>query len=166
MLDNKTILITGGTGSFGTELVKTLLRDHNLGKIIVYSRDEYKQAIMAQAMPDDRLRFFIGDVRDLNRLNMAMREVDLVVHAAAMKHVPIAEYNPMECVKTNVVGAENVVQAAIANRVSKVVALSTDKACNPVNLYGATKLASDKIFVASNNLSGNTGTKFAVVRYG
>ncbi|QOZ78430.1 UDP-N-acetylglucosamine 4,6-dehydratase (inverting) [Bradyrhizobium sp. CCBAU 53351] len=168
MLDKKAILITGGTGSFGTELVKVLLRDHDLGKIIVYSRDEYKQAMMAQAIPDPggRLRFFIGDVRDLDRLKMAMREVDLVVHAAAMKHVPIAEYNPMECIKTNIMGAENVVQAAIANRVAKVVALSTDKACNPVNLYGATKLASDKIFVASNNLSGNTGTKFAVVRYG
>lgn len=168
MLGKKAILITGGTGSFGTELVKVLLRDHDLGKIIVYSRDEYKQAMMAQTIPDPdgRLRFFIGDVRDLDRLRMAMREVDLVVHAAAMKHVPIAEYNPMECIKTNVIGAENVVQAAIANRVPKVIALSTDKACNPVNLYGASKLASDKIFVASNNLSGNTGTKFAVVRYG
>jgi UDP-N-acetylglucosamine 4,6-dehydratase len=166
MLHQKSILITGGTGSFGTELVKVLLRDHDLRKIIIYSRDEYKQAMMAQALPDDRLRFFIGDVRDLDRLKMAMREVDLVVHAAAMKHVPIAEYNPMECVKTNIMGAENVVQAAISNRVPKVVALSTDKACNPVNLYGASKLASDKIFVASNNLSGSSGTRFAVVRYG
>jgi UDP-N-acetylglucosamine 4,6-dehydratase len=166
MLHQKSILITGGTGSFGTELVKVLLRDHDLRKIIVYSRDEYKQAMMAQSLPDSRLRFFVGDVRDLDRLKMAMREVDLVVHAAAMKHVPIAEYNPMECVKTNVMGAENVVQAAISNRVPKVIALSTDKACNPINLYGATKLASDKIFIASNNLSGNTGTRFAVVRYG
>jgi UDP-N-acetylglucosamine 4,6-dehydratase/5-epimerase len=166
MLHQKAILITGGTGSFGTELVRVLLRDHNPRKIIVYSRDEYKQAMMAQSLPDTRLRFFIGDVRDLARLEMAMREVDLVVHAAAMKHVPIAEYNPMECVKTNVMGAENVVQAAIKNRVPKVIALSTDKACNPINLYGATKLASDKIFIASNNLSGNTGTRFAVVRYG
>jgi UDP-N-acetylglucosamine 4,6-dehydratase/5-epimerase len=166
MLQQKSILITGGTGSFGTELVKVLLRDHDLKKIIIYSRDEYKQAMMAQSLPDSRLRFFIGDVRDLARLTMAMREVDLVVHAAAMKHVPIAEYNPMECVKTNIMGAENVVQAAISNRVPKVIALSTDKACNPVNLYGATKLASDKIFVASNNLSGSTGTRFAVVRYG
>jgi UDP-N-acetylglucosamine 4,6-dehydratase len=166
MLRQKAILITGGTGSFGTELVKLLLKDHDLRKIIVFSRDEYKQAMMAQAMPDSRLRFFIGDVRDLDRLTMAMREVDMVVHAAAMKHVPIAEYNPMECVKTNVIGAENVVEAAIRNRVPKVIALSTDKACNPINLYGATKLASDKIFIASNNLSGNTGTRFAVVRYG
>ena len=166
MLQQKSILITGGTGSFGTELVKVLLRDHDLKKIIIYSRDEYKQAMMAQSLTDDRLRFFIGDVRDLDRLTMAMREVDVVVHAAAMKHVPIAEYNPMECVKTNIMGAENVVQAAISNRVPKVIALSTDKACNPVNLYGATKLASDKIFVASNNLSGSTGTRFAVVRYG
>jgi UDP-N-acetylglucosamine 4,6-dehydratase len=166
MLRQKSILITGGTGSFGTELVKVLLRDHDLRKIIIYSRDEYKQAMMAQALPDSRLRFFIGDVRDLERLTMAMREVDVVVHAAAMKHVPIAEYNPMECVKTNIMGAENVVQAAIRNRVPKVIALSTDKACNPVNLYGATKLASDKIFVASNNLSGSIGTRFAVVRYG
>ncbi|MFO1109721.1 MAG: UDP-N-acetylglucosamine 4,6-dehydratase (inverting) [Bradyrhizobium sp.] len=166
MLQQKSILITGGTGSFGTELVKVLLRDHDLRKIIIYSRDEYKQAMMAQALPDSRLRFFIGDVRDLERLTMAMREVDVVVHAAAMKHVPIAEYNPMECVKTNIMGAENVVQAAISNRVPKVIALSTDKACNPANLYGATKLASDKIFVASNNLSGTTGTRFAVVRYG
>jgi UDP-N-acetylglucosamine 4,6-dehydratase len=166
MLHQNSILITGGTGSFGTELVKALLRDHDLAKIIVYSRDEYKQAMMAQAMPNDRLRFFIGDVRDLARLTMAMREVDLVVHAAAMKHVPIAEYNPMECVKTNIMGAENVVQAAIRNRVPRVIALSTDKACNPINLYGASKLASDKIFIASNNLSGNTGTRFAVVRYG
>src|SRR4051794_28651820 len=120
MLHQKAILITGGTGSFGTELVRGLLRDHNPRKIIVYSRDEYKQAMMAQSLPDTRLRFFIGDVRDLARLEMAMREVDLVVHAAAMKHVPIAEYNPMECVKTNVMGAENVVQAAIKNRVPKV----------------------------------------------
>jgi UDP-N-acetylglucosamine 4,6-dehydratase/5-epimerase len=166
MLRQKSVLITGGTGSFGSELVRVLLRDHDLRRIIIYSRDEYKQAMMAQSLRDDRLRYFIGDVRDLERLKMAMREVDLVVHAAAMKHVPIAEYNPMECVKTNVMGAENVVQAAIANRVPKVVALSTDKACNPINLYGATKLASDKIFVASNNLSGSVGTQFAVVRYG
>jgi UDP-N-acetylglucosamine 4,6-dehydratase len=166
MLRQKSILITGGTGSFGSELAKVLLRDHDPRKIIIYSRDEYKQAMMAQSLPDSRLRFFIGDVRDLERLKMAMREVDLVVHAAAMKHVPIAEYNPMECVKTNIMGAENVVQAAISNRVPKVIALSTDKACNPINLYGATKLASDKIFVASNNLSGTTGTRFAVVRYG
>jgi len=166
MLHQRSILITGGTGSFGTELVKVLLRDHDLRKIIIYSRDEYKQAMMAQSLSDGRLRFFIGDVRDLDRLTMAMREVDLIVHAAAMKHVPIAEYNPMECVKTNIMGAENVVQAAIRNRVPKVIALSTDKACNPVSLYGASKLASDKIFIASNNLSGNSGTRFAVVRYG
>src|SRR5215813_8032226 len=165
MLRQKSILITGGTGSFGTELVKILLRNHDLRKIIIYSRDEYKQAMMAQATTDSRLRFFIGDVRDLDRLKMAMREVDLVVHAAAMKHVPIAEYNPMECVKTNIMGAENVVQAAISNRVPRVVALSTDKACNPVNLYGASKLASDKIFCAAEAMAGDAGTRFSVVRY-
>ena len=165
-IDNKTILVTGGTGSFGQQFVRFVLKNHNPAKIIVYSRDEYKQAMMAQIETDPRLRFFIGDVRDLSRLSMAMRDVDVVIHAAAMKHVPIAEYNPMECVKTNVLGAENVVQAAIDNRVPWVLALSTDKACSPINLYGATKLASDKIFIASNNLSGKLETRFAVVRYG
>ncbi|MCB1547774.1 MAG: UDP-N-acetylglucosamine 4,6-dehydratase (inverting) [Hyphomicrobiaceae bacterium] len=166
MIDGSTILVTGGSGSFGTRFVELVLKHYNPRKVIIYSRDEYKQFVLAQRLSDPRLRFFIGDVRDLPRLRMAMREVDIVVHAAAMKHVPIAEYNPMECVKTNVLGAENVVDAAIGCGVKRVVALSTDKACNPVNLYGATKLASDKIFIASNNLSGSIGTRFAVVRYG
>lgn len=166
MIDGKTVLVTGGSGSFGRRFAEIALKMHNPAKVIVYSRDEYKQFVMAQDLADPRLRFFIGDVRDLQRLNMAMRGVDVVIHAAAMKHVPIAEYNPMECVKTNVLGAENVVEAAIANQVSRVVALSTDKACNPVNLYGATKLASDKIFIASNNLAGKAATRFCVVRYG
>lgn len=166
MIDGKTVLVTGGSGSFGTRFTEHALRHHKPKKLIVYSRDEYKQYLMAERIRDPRLRFFIGDVRDLQRLRMAMREVDIVIHAAAMKHVPIAEYNPMECVKTNIVGAENIVEAAIGCGVERVVALSTDKACNPVNLYGATKLASDKIFVASNSLSGNVGTKFSVVRYG
>jgi len=166
MLDGKTVLVTGGSGSFGTKFIEYVLRKSAVRKVIIYSRDEYKQFLMAETYRDSRLRFFIGDVRDLQRLRMAMREVDIVIHAAAMKHVPIAEYNPMECVKTNVMGAENVVEAAIGCGVQHVVALSTDKACNPINLYGATKLASDKVFIASNNLSGNVGTKFSVVRYG
>ncbi len=166
MIDGKTILITGGSGSFGTRFVELVLAEYNPKKLIIYSRDEYKQFVLAQKLTDPRLRFFIGDVRDLPRLRMAMREVDIVIHAAALKHVPIAEYNPMECVKTNIMGAENVVDAAISCGVERVIALSTDKACNPVNLYGATKLASDKILVASNNLSGTIGTRFSVVRYG
>ncbi len=163
---DKVILVTGGTGSFGKKFTERVLRDFNPRKLIIYSRDEFKQFEMAQRFPDDRVRFFIGDVRDRERLEVAMRDVDIVVHAAAMKHVPIAEYNPMECVKTNIDGAQNVVFAALRTKVRKVIALSTDKACNPVNLYGATKLASDKIFVASNNLSGPQGARFAVVRYG
>ena len=165
-LDNKVVLVTGGTGSFGKMFVRRLLQDYNPRKVIVYSRDEFKQFEMAQTVTDRRVRFFIGDVRDRDRLEVAMRDVDVVIHAAALKHVPIAEYNPMECVKTNVDGAQNVVFAALRTNVKKVVALSTDKACNPINLYGATKLASDKIFVASNNLSGANGARFAVVRYG
>ena len=165
-VEGKTILVTGGSGSFGRRFAERTLRLHNPGKLIVFSRDEYKQFVMAQELTDPRLRFFIGDVRDLQRLRMAMRDVDIVVHAAALKHVPIAEYNPMECVKTNVIGADNIVQAAIGAGVQRVIALSTDKACNPINLYGATKLASDKIFVASNNLAGTVGTRFSVVRYG
>jgi len=168
-LDGATILITGGTGSFGHEFVRAVLERYSPRRLIVYSRDELKQYEMAQRFPVERhaaMRFFIGDVRDFSRLSMAMREVDFVIHAAAMKHVPIAEYNPMECINTNVHGAENVVRAALANDVKKVVALSTDKAANPINLYGASKLASDKIFVAANNLSGAGGTQFAVVRYG
>jgi UDP-N-acetylglucosamine 4,6-dehydratase len=168
-LDGKTLLVTGGTGSFGKQFIRTVLDNYKVAKIIVFSRDELKQYEMAQDFPDSKypaLRFFIGDVRDRDRLVMAMRGVDYVIHAAAMKHVPIAEYNPMECVRTNIMGAENVVMAAIQAGVKKVVALSTDKAANPINLYGATKLASDKIFCAANNLSGHNGTRFSVVRYG
>ncbi len=165
-IDGKVILITGGTGSFGKHFTARVLRDYNPKKVIIYSRDEFKQFEMAQKFTDPRVRFFIGDVRDRDRLEIAMRDVDVIIHAAAMKHVPIAEYNPMECVKTNVDGAQNVVMASLRTGVKKVVALSTDKASNPINLYGATKLASDKIFIASNNLSGATGAKFSVVRYG
>ena len=162
------VLITGGTGSFGQQFVRTVLRHFDDIRLVVLSRDEHKQYDMAQDIgPDHRkVRFFIGDVRDGDRLKMAMRDIDYVIHAAALKHVPTAEYNPFECIQTNVIGAEQVVQAAIANGVKKVIALSTDKAANPVNLYGASKLASDKIFVAANSLSGKNGTRFAVVRYG
>jgi len=166
MFDNKTILITGGTGSFGKAFVKYLLNRHSPKRLIVYSRDELKQFEMKQLFSDPCMRYFIGDVRDKERLIKATKGVDLIVHAAALKHVPVAEYNPMECIKTNVMGASNVVDAAIENKVEKVVALSTDKAANPVNLYGASKLASDKIFSAANNLSGENGTRFSVVRYG
>jgi UDP-N-acetylglucosamine 4,6-dehydratase/5-epimerase len=169
----KTVLITGGTGSFGRKMVQTLLRDFDPKKVIILSRDELKQYEMRgeleEMFPADklsRLRFFLGDVRDRNRLELAFRSVDIVIHAAALKQVPAAEYNPSECIATNISGAENVVAACLSNRVQRVVALSTDKACSPVNLYGATKLASDKIFVAANNLSGDIGTRFCVVRYG
>ena len=168
-LSDKTVLVTGGTGSFGRHFVKTVLASHNPKRLIVFSRDEAKQHDMAQdftAEEKEVLRFFIGDVRDRDRLEMAMREIDVVIHAAALKQVPAAEYNPFECIKTNVHGAENVVQAAIRTGVKQVVALSTDKAASPINLYGASKLASDKIFVAANNLSGSVGTRFSVVRYG
>lgn len=163
------VLITGGTGSFGRALIKELLKNNYCRRIVVYSRDENKQYQM-QLHPDykdkDKIRYFIGDIRDVRRLEMAMQEVDIVVHAAALKHVPAAEYNPFECIHTNVLGAENVVQAALRTQVKKVIALSTDKAASPLNLYGASKLASDKIFVAANNLSGKNGARFAVVRYG
>ncbi|MCB9989388.1 MAG: UDP-N-acetylglucosamine 4,6-dehydratase (inverting) [Rhodospirillales bacterium] len=168
-LEDKVILVTGGTGSFGQHFVRTVLERYNPRKIIIFSRDELKQYEMAARFPESEypsIRFFIGDVRDYERLRLAMREVDIVVHAAALKHVPIAEYNPMECIRTNVDGAENVVKAALDCGVEKVIALSTDKAANPINLYGASKLASDKIFVAANNLSGTIGTRFSVVRYG
>ena len=166
-LDNKSILITGGTGSFGHRYVSTLIKQFNLKRLVIYSRDELKQYEMAQKIYKHRnlLRFFIGDVRDKDRLKEAMRGIDIVIHAAALKQVPAAEYNPMECIKTNIHGAENVIQAALDNDVEKVIALSTDKAANPINLYGATKLASDKLFVAANNMSGGR-TKFSVVRYG
>ncbi|MDR3491482.1 MAG: UDP-N-acetylglucosamine 4,6-dehydratase (inverting) [Gammaproteobacteria bacterium] len=166
MFNNKTILITGGTGSFGTECVKTLLNQYKPKKIIIYSRDELKQYEMQQVFHDQCMRYFLGDVRDATRLKQVMRGVDYVIHAAALKQVPAAEYNPMECIKTNVIGAQNVIRAALANGVEKVVALSTDKAVNPINLYGASKLASDKLFIAANNIAGGHKTLFSVVRYG
>ncbi|MEV9594211.1 UDP-N-acetylglucosamine 4,6-dehydratase (inverting) [Aliarcobacter butzleri] len=166
MFKGKNILITGGTGSFGKKYTKILLEKYTPNKIIIYSRDELKQYEMAQEYNDKCMRYFIGDVRDEARLKKATKDVDFIIHAAALKHVPIAEYNPMECIKTNINGAQNVIDAAIENGVSKVIALSTDKAANPVNLYGATKLASDKLFVAANNLVGTQDTKFSVVRYG
>ncbi|MCE2787647.1 MAG: UDP-N-acetylglucosamine 4,6-dehydratase (inverting) [Sphingobacteriales bacterium] len=169
-LNNKNILITGGTGSLGKELTKTILnRWPGVKRLIIYSRDEQKQFQMAQEYPDHKykcIRYFIGDVRDLERLKRAFTQVDYVIHAAAMKHVHIAEYNPDECVKTNVGGAENVIKAALESSVTKVVALSTDKACAPVNLYGATKLTSDKLFIAANNIKGYKDITFSVVRYG
>ncbi|WP_428026168.1 UDP-N-acetylglucosamine 4,6-dehydratase (inverting) [Arcobacter sp.] len=166
MFNDKNILITGGTGSFGKKFTQMILKRYKPNKIIIYSRDELKQYEMSQDYNDKCMRYFIGDVRDANRLKKAMSEVDYVIHAAALKHVPIAEYNPMECIKTNIDGAQNVIDAAIENRVKKVIALSTDKAANPVNLYGATKLVSDKLFVAANNLVGKRDISFSVVRYG
>ncbi|MCD6732498.1 MAG: UDP-N-acetylglucosamine 4,6-dehydratase (inverting) [Burkholderiaceae bacterium] len=166
MLDGKSILITGGTGSFGKQYVKTILARYRPRRIVVFSRDELKQFEMQQEYDAPEMRYFIGDVRDGERLRQAMRGVDVVIHAAALKQVPAAEYNPMECIKTNVHGAENVILAAIENEVERVIALSTDKAANPINLYGATKLASDKLFVAANNMAGGHRTRFAVVRYG
>jgi UDP-N-acetylglucosamine 4,6-dehydratase len=168
LFDGKSVLVTGGTGSFGRRFIRNVLARSSAQRVIVYSRDEFKQYEMQQELAADAatMRFFIGDVRDLNRLNMATREVDIIVHAAALKHVTAAEYNPLECIRTNINGAENVVQAALQNGIEKVLALSTDKAANPINLYGATKLASDKIFIAANNMSGKVGTRFSVVRYG
>ena len=172
-LDGKVILVTGGTGSFGRRFIETVLTRAKPRKLIVYSRDELKQHEMQIDLAEKfdpetmaRMRFFLGDVRDRERLQLAVRGVDILIHAAALKQVPAAEYNPSECINTNIMGAENVVWACLNNRVKQVVALSTDKACNPVNLYGATKLASDKTFVAANNLSGDIGTRFSVVRYG
>jgi UDP-N-acetylglucosamine 4,6-dehydratase len=172
-LDDKAILVTGGTGSFGKRFIETVLTRYSPRKLIVYSRDELKQSEMQTELREKfsaetvgKMRFFIGDVRDRARLTLALRGVDIVIHAAALKQVPAAEYNPSECIATNVMGAENVVWACLSNRVRQVIALSTDKACNPINLYGATKLASDKVFVAANNLSGDIGTRFSVVRYG
>jgi len=167
MFNGKSILITGGTGSFGHKFVSTLLERYDIKRLVIYSRDELKQFEMQSKFYDfrDRLRFFIGDVRDGARLVEAMRGIDFVIHAAALKQVPAAEYNPMECIKTNIHGAENVIHAALMNNVEKVIALSTDKAACPINLYGATKLASDKLFVAANNMSGGR-TIFSVVRYG
>ena len=168
-LNGASIMVTGGTGSFGKAFISSVLDKFNPKKLIVFSRDELKQSEMMERFPSTKypsMRYFIGDIRDIDRLKMAMREVNYVVHAAALKQVPAAEYNPMECIKTNVMGAENIVMAAIDSGVSRVIALSTDKAANPINLYGASKLASDKIFVAANNLSGQGGTRFSVVRYG
>lgn len=168
-LNDKTILVTGGTGSFGQQFISTVLENFDMRRCIVFSRDEQKHYDMSQTFPVERypcMRYFIGDVRDVDRLELAMRDVDYVVHAAAMKHVPLAEYNPFECVMTNIHGAENVVKAALRKGVKRVIALSTDKAANPINLYGATKLAADKIFIAANNLAGAGGTEFSVVRYG
>lgn len=166
MFNNRTILITGGTGSFGKKCVKMLLDKYSPAKVIIYSRDELKQFEMSQVFNQPCMRYFIGDVRDAGRIKRAMNGVDYVIHAAALKQVPAAEYNPMECIKTNVLGAQNVIDAAIANNVKKVIALSTDKAANPVNLYGATKLCSDKLFTAANNIVGKGETRFSVVRYG
>ena len=164
-LKNKTIMITGGTGSFGQMCTKLLLKQ-NIKKIIIYSRDELKQFEMSNKFNSPKLRFFLGDVRDRQRLELATKEVDIIIHAAALKQVPAAEYNPMESIKTNIYGAENVISASIENNVKKIIALATDKAANPVNLYGATKLCSDKLFINANNLSGGIDTKFSVVRYG
>jgi len=169
MFNNQTIFISGGTGSFGNHFIKKMIKDYKPKKIIIYSRDEYKQFLMQEQFPASKypfFRFFLGDVRDLERLKMAMNDVDYVVHAAALKQVPAAEYNPMEFAKTNINGAENIIHAAIHQKVKKIIALSTDKAANPINLYGATKLASDKIFVAANNITGSQKTIFSVVRYG
>ena len=166
MFNNSTILITGGTGSFGKKYVQILLEKYKPKKIIIFSRDELKQFEMQQIFNDPCMRYFVGDVRDLARVEEAMEGVDYVIHAAAMKQVPAAEYNPMECIKTNIYGAENVIKASIKNNVKKVIALSTDKAANPINLYGATKLASDKLFVSANNMVGLKEVRFSVVRYG
>lgn len=170
MLNGKRILVTGGTGSFGKKFIETVFKKYpDVKRVVVYSRDELKQYEMAQLYPTKdypQLRFFIGDVRDGERLRRACEGINIIVHAAALKHVPIAEYNPMECIKTNINGAENVVNAALDCGVQKVVALSTDKACAPINLYGATKLCSDKLFIAANNMKGGRDLKFSVVRYG
>jgi UDP-N-acetylglucosamine 4,6-dehydratase/5-epimerase len=166
MFNKSTILVTGGTGSFGRYFIKKILTKFNPRKIIIYSRDELKQYEMEKEINHKNVRFFLGDVRDRNRLEIAMMNVDIVVHAAALKHVPAAEYNPIEFVKTNINGAENIIYAAMKNKVKKVIALSTDKASNPINLYGATKLVSDKLFISANNFLASGETKFSVVRYG
>lgn len=169
-LNGKSILVTGGTGSFGKEFVKTVLsRFPEIKKLVVFSRDELKQFEMSQTFPESdyrSIRYFIGDVRDLNRLHRAFEGIDIVIHAAALKQIPASEYNPIECIKTNILGAENVIEAALDNKVETVIALSTDKAAAPINLYGATKLCSDKLFIAANNMKGNRKIKFSVVRYG
>jgi UDP-N-acetylglucosamine 4,6-dehydratase len=169
MFKNKTILITGGTGSFGKACAKFLLKNYNLKKLIIFSRDELKQSEMSNSkdfLKYKNLRFFIGDIRDFDRLKMAFRNVDYIIHAAALKQVPTAEYNPIECIKTNIIGAENIINASIENNVKKVICLSTDKAVNPINLYGASKLAADKLFQAAKNLVGKSEPSFSIVRYG
>ena len=170
MLDNKSVLITGGTGSLGKALTKRILTEFpNVKRLVIFSRDEQKQFQMSQDFPESKysaIRYFIGDIRDYARVKRALRKIDYVIHAAAMKHVPIAEYNPMECVKTNVLGAENIINACLETDVKSVVALSTDKAAAPINLYGATKLTSDKLFIAANNIRGRNDIRFSVVRYG
>ena len=170
MLNDKSLLITGGTGSLGTKLVETILREYpNIKRLVVFSRDEQKQFQMAQRFPESKhpaLRYFIGDIRDYQRVKRALKNIDYVIHTAAMKHVHIAEYNPMECIKTNVLGAENLINACLEEGVQRVVALSTDKAAAPINLYGATKLTSDKLFIAANNIRGRNDINFSVVRYG
>ena len=165
-MNNLSILLTGGTGSFGNKFEEMTLKKYNPKKMIIFSRDEMKQWHMAQKFSDKRLRFFLGDIRDKDRLNRAADEVDIIIHAAALKIVPTAEYNPFESVKTNINGAMNLIDVAIEKGVKKVIALSTDKACDPINFYGATKLASDKLFIAGNNYVGNKPTSFSVVRYG
>lgn len=165
-LDGRSILVTGGTGSFGTAFVRKILNEHAVKRLVIYSRDELKQFEMQQEINGPNVRYFIGDVRDQNRLERALDQIDVVVHAAAMKQVVASEYNPMECIMTNVMGAENVINASINAGVKKVIALSTDKAVNPLNLYGATKLCSDKLFVAANNFSHGKGCTFSIVRYG
>ena len=166
MFDNKSVLITGATGSFGKRFVTRLLHEHNPSRIVIFSRDELKQFEMQQKINSPKLRYFLGDVRDKERLHRAFQGVEIVIHAAAMKQVPTSEYNPMEAIKTNIIGAENVINVAIDQKIEKVLALSTDKASNPANLYGATKLCADKLFTAANVLSGFSRTKFSVVRYG
>jgi UDP-N-acetylglucosamine 4,6-dehydratase len=166
MFNGKSVFISGGTGSFGKQYTKTILERYKPKRIVIFSRDELKQFDMQQEFNAPEMRYFIGDVRDFSRLREAMRGIDYVIHAAALKQVPAAEYNPMECVKTNIHGAENIIRAALECQVDKVIALSTDKAANPINLYGATKLASDKLFVAANNIVGSDRTTFSVVRYG
>lgn len=167
MIDNATILVTGGTGSFGKKFVNYLLSNYNPQKVIVFSRDEIKQWEMSKLYPDEkRIRFFIGDVRDKDRLRLALNGVDYIIHAAATKIIPTAEYDPFECIKTNIIGAMNLIEVCLEKGVKRVIALSTDKACSPVNLYGATKLASDKLFVAANSYSGDKQTSFSIVRYG
>lgn len=168
-MNGKSILITGGTGSFGKKFISIVLKKFNPKRLIVFSRDEQKQFNLQKRFPESNkspMRYYLGDVRDYERLNYALKDVDVVVHAAALKHVPIAEYNPFEVIKTNVIGAQNIIQACLNNNIKKVIALSTDKACSPTNLYGATKLASDKLFVAANDYKGGLSTIFSVVRYG